>query len=210
MGYVYILVNVSMPGLVKIGKTERTVDQRASELFTTGVPKPFEIAFVLFSEAYERLENEIHSELAESRVNPQREFFRCEVHKAIELLEELHAGHQAPEENLFQIFEKELKDSRTRNAAVVKIFSHLTNHRNSLDEMLPLLVYVVESKDWHDRDYAKEKAIEWLEKTQDPTAAEALHRYKQHSPQLIEESKDKNVSTKGAMADLLTWLRSKF
>ena len=37
-GYVYILTNPSMPGLVKVGKTTNTPNQRMSELHSTGVP----------------------------------------------------------------------------------------------------------------------------------------------------------------------------
>jgi len=42
-GIVYVLTNPTMPGLVKIGKTSRdSVMARLSELYTTGVPLPFE------------------------------------------------------------------------------------------------------------------------------------------------------------------------
>ena len=44
-GYVYILTNPSMPGLVKVGKTTTTPNQRMSELHSTGVPTPFELEF---------------------------------------------------------------------------------------------------------------------------------------------------------------------
>ncbi|MXV74832.1 GIY-YIG nuclease family protein, partial [Candidatus Poribacteria bacterium] len=185
VGYVYILVNTSMPGLVKVGKTRGTASERARGLYTTGVPEPFEVAFELISEEYERLESEIHSALVECRVNPHREFFKCSVDKAIEVLKDLHAKHQAPEESLFYTLHRELKDSHTKNAAVLRLFSHLTTHQDSLDEMLPLLVYVVESQDWHDKDYAKEEAIEWLKKTQDPIAIQALCRYEKRDPQHI-------------------------
>ncbi len=41
-GYVYVLMNSSMRGLVKIGKTEREPEERAKELSaSTGVPTPF-------------------------------------------------------------------------------------------------------------------------------------------------------------------------
>ena len=45
-GYVYVLVNSSLPGLVKVGKTTRLPSERAGELSAvTGVPTPFIVAF---------------------------------------------------------------------------------------------------------------------------------------------------------------------
>ena len=42
-GIVYLLTNPCMPGIVKIGKTSRTdLQNRMKELYTTGVPVPFE------------------------------------------------------------------------------------------------------------------------------------------------------------------------
>jgi hypothetical protein len=49
-GYVYILVNHSMVGLLKIGRTVRDSRARARELSTTGVPTPFQVAFEVFSD----------------------------------------------------------------------------------------------------------------------------------------------------------------
>lgn len=41
-GHVYILINANMPGLLKIGMTERTPEERARELSAgTGVSSPF-------------------------------------------------------------------------------------------------------------------------------------------------------------------------
>ncbi len=46
-GIVYILTNPAMPNLVKIGMTTRLeVGIRMSELYTTGVPVPFECSFL--------------------------------------------------------------------------------------------------------------------------------------------------------------------
>ena len=45
-GIIYVLTNPAMSGLVKIGKTSRaSVDQRLNELYSTGVPVPFECVF---------------------------------------------------------------------------------------------------------------------------------------------------------------------
>lgn len=68
MGYVYILQNDSMPGLLKIGKTARNSRERAKELSkSTGVPTPFRVVFDLSSDRYEILEREVHSKLARYR-----------------------------------------------------------------------------------------------------------------------------------------------
>lgn len=43
IGIVYVLSNRAMPGLVKIGMTTRPeLDTRLKELYTTGVPVPFD------------------------------------------------------------------------------------------------------------------------------------------------------------------------
>lgn len=77
-GYVYILINEYMPGIVKIGKTTRTVEQRAFELFQTGVPAPFEIAKAVLSPDCDYLEQQIHGILEKYRISNSREFFRLD------------------------------------------------------------------------------------------------------------------------------------
>ena len=45
-GLVYVLTNSGMPGMVKIGMTQRAdLEQRMKELYGTGVPVPFECAY---------------------------------------------------------------------------------------------------------------------------------------------------------------------
>ncbi|HAV1590939.1 TPA: GIY-YIG nuclease family protein [Enterobacter hormaechei subsp. xiangfangensis] len=85
-GYVYILINSSMPGLIKIGRTLRDSRMSARELFSTGVPTPFQVAFELFAEQHEALEAMVHNELNDFRVNAAREFFRYPLDKAVALL----------------------------------------------------------------------------------------------------------------------------
>jgi len=38
IGYVYIMVNVAFPDLIKIGRTTKSAFKRATELYTTGTP----------------------------------------------------------------------------------------------------------------------------------------------------------------------------
>ena len=83
---VYILTNPSMPGLIKIGKTEKTAHERAEELYTTGVPEPFSIAYSIPSQYPETLEDILHKKFKQYRINKDREFFRYSADKVIEWL----------------------------------------------------------------------------------------------------------------------------
>ena len=83
-GFVYVMTNASMPGIVKIGKTERLPAVRARELFTTGVPVPFKVEFAIFSTDACQLELAVHDELEDFQVSRIREFFRLESSEAIE------------------------------------------------------------------------------------------------------------------------------
>jgi len=85
-GFVYIMINYSMPGLVKIGKTAIDSKSRAKQLRTTGVPTPFEVAFEIYTKDQSRLEKEIHSKLKLFRVDNKREFFKYPLDEAIKEL----------------------------------------------------------------------------------------------------------------------------
>ena len=89
-GYVYILTNEAMPGLVKIGKTTRDPASRALELHQTGVPFPFTVALSVFAPDCHELERAVHADLNDCRVRPDREFFRCDFHTADRSLVNCH------------------------------------------------------------------------------------------------------------------------
>ena len=84
-GYIYILINQSMPGLVKVGFTTRSLEKRLEELNTTGIPMPFQIgaAFAVFDP--KKCESKIHEILKKYRLNNNREFFKIELLQVIEL-----------------------------------------------------------------------------------------------------------------------------
>lgn len=84
-GYVYVLSNPSMPGIVKVGRSIYGGRHRAKELYKsiTGVPAPFRVEFEILIDDHSLLERRIHEKLASARVNNAREFFRCDVDEAI-------------------------------------------------------------------------------------------------------------------------------
>ncbi len=87
-GIIYVLTNPAMPGIVKIGKTSRgSVDARLNELYSTGVPVPFECAFAGRVADETKTEKAFHLAFGPYRLNPKREFFQIEPEQAIALLE---------------------------------------------------------------------------------------------------------------------------
>ena len=87
-GIVYVLTNPAMPGLVKIGKTTRgSIDARLNELYSTGVPVPFECAFAARVTDEAKVESAFHRAFGPYRLNLRREFFQIEPEQAIALLE---------------------------------------------------------------------------------------------------------------------------
>jgi len=86
-GIVYILTNPAMPNLVKIGMTTRMeVGTRMSELYTTGVPVPFECSFAGKVTDVKKVERAFHKAFGPYRINPNREFFEIEDAQAIDYL----------------------------------------------------------------------------------------------------------------------------
>ncbi|AGH30752.1 MULTISPECIES: GIY-YIG nuclease family protein [unclassified Sulfitobacter] len=87
-GYVYVLSNPSMPGLVKIGRTIRCVNGRANELYQTGVPTPFRVDYSILSPNCEELEIRAHEKFQSFRVNEAREFFNAPYRDVAQYLED--------------------------------------------------------------------------------------------------------------------------
>jgi hypothetical protein len=88
--FIYILENESLPGIVKIGRTEREVAERVKELSSaTGVPTEFTVFRKYVVEDSITAERKIHERLAEFRVSDNREFFKLSADEAASFLEEM-------------------------------------------------------------------------------------------------------------------------
>lgn len=126
-GFVYVLINQSLPECVKIGKTTRDPAARAAELSAaTGIPTPFMVAYEAFFTDCDYAESFIHSVLEESgvRINGNREFFSLTAPQAINVLIQVHSmlesspnsknecnDHETHDENFQDIdFEYNLKN----------------------------------------------------------------------------------------------------
>ena len=61
MKTVYILTNDSMPGIIKIGWTDNSVEQRRKELDKTGTPLPFTCYFAKRVDDPRLVESNLHA-----------------------------------------------------------------------------------------------------------------------------------------------------
>lgn len=79
-GFVYVLGHHCMPGVYKVGFTERSPHARMEELSrSTSIPCEFNLICYAEYENAREVEQEIHSLLNDVRVSPNREFFKCDL-----------------------------------------------------------------------------------------------------------------------------------
>ena len=99
---VYVLANPAMPGIVKIGMTDRPdVERRMAELYTTGVPLPFDC--VVAREIQDReaveIERALHTAFGPNRINRSREFFQLEPEQVEVLLRVMPGRDVTPQDS---------------------------------------------------------------------------------------------------------------
>jgi hypothetical protein len=88
-GYVYLLINYSMPGLAKVGRTDRAPSTRIDELSgATGVPTPFHLVFDILVPDAAQAESLLHAALEAKgyRTSPNREFFSAPLHEVVKMM----------------------------------------------------------------------------------------------------------------------------
>ena len=99
---VYVLTNPAMPGIVKIGMTDRPdVQRRMGDLYTTGVPLPFDcvIAREIEDRQAAEIERALHTAFGPNRVNPSREFFQVEPEQVEVLLRVMPGRDVTPQDD---------------------------------------------------------------------------------------------------------------
>jgi len=99
METIYILTNEAMPNLIKIGYTTRDdLNTRIKELYTTGVPLPFEIYYACLVDDAKKTEKILHQLFQENRINNNREFFQINPDKVKLALSLINPINITPEE----------------------------------------------------------------------------------------------------------------
>lgn len=111
-GWVYIIINEAMPGLIKVGYSLRDPKIRAQELDNTGSPFSYEVAYEGLVMNPAEIESITHQQLEKLRAG--KEWFRCSIKEAIDNIKdaadevlfentyvnlEIHEENHRPERN---------------------------------------------------------------------------------------------------------------
>lgn len=86
-GWVYVITNDAMPGLVKVGFTMKDPQLRAKELNHTGSPSPYSVKFDVLVDGPRDIEQRVHAKLRGQREG--KEWFRCSVADAVAAIEQV-------------------------------------------------------------------------------------------------------------------------
>lgn len=133
-GYIYCFSNPSMPGILKVGMTERTPEARLSEANASDTwrpPTPYKIEFAKKVSNPSQKEKTLHilMEQYTERIHPRREFFRIsleEVRKFFDLMdgemwvESREENEEEEEEEEKEKEEEEEEDTSSESASRVK------------------------------------------------------------------------------------------
>ena len=84
---VYIFINPAFPEIIKIGRTNGSINKRMQDLSSaTGVPMPFECFYAAEVANCVEIEAKMHRIFAQYRIDPKKEFFTVDPYTAKEVL----------------------------------------------------------------------------------------------------------------------------
>ena len=134
VGFLYVLINPSIPGLAKVGKTTRSPSDRVTELSSaSGVPSPFVLAYQQPVSDCDSAEIWVHRELERQgyRHASNREFFNAPLHEIVKIVAQA-------EEITAHLDAETSADGAT---------SSENNQRNTADELFELATQYAEGTD---------------------------------------------------------------
>jgi hypothetical protein len=91
-----------MPSYVKIGTTTRSIEMRMRDLYTTGLPVPFECHYAAVVDVNKNVEKRIHRAFDTFRVNKNREFFEIEADAAADIIRLVEIKDVTPTESIVE------------------------------------------------------------------------------------------------------------
>jgi hypothetical protein len=111
MGFVYLLTHDAMPDLVKIGKTDTSVEERMRSLNNTAVPFGFKCFYAAEVEDSADVERRLHQAFGDSHVG--KEFFEIHPIRVKHVLEMVAIDDATPREEI--VADKEEEEQMLRN-----------------------------------------------------------------------------------------------
>lgn len=100
---IYILVNESMPGYVKIGRTSTNLEQRIRDLSaSTSIPIPFTCFYACTVKDAQFVEHQLHDAFDNNRTNPRREFFLIAPERVVSALKLAEIENITPKKDLVE------------------------------------------------------------------------------------------------------------
>ncbi|MCZ4273340.1 GIY-YIG nuclease family protein [Maritalea porphyrae] len=99
---VYVLTNEAMPGFIKVGTTKKPILKRMKELYSTGVPVPFECHYAAIVDESKNVERRIHRAFEKLRINKNREFFEIDPEAAADIIRLVEIEDATPQEDFVE------------------------------------------------------------------------------------------------------------
>ncbi|MHB8088851.1 MAG: GIY-YIG nuclease family protein [Anaerolineaceae bacterium] len=100
-GWIYVITNKAMPGLVKIGYSTKDPFLRAKEFDGTGTPHPYNVIYDALVLEPREIEQKVHSILKDKREG--KEWFRCSIKDSIKAIRSASIDRQIIETTDHQI-----------------------------------------------------------------------------------------------------------
>lgn len=144
-GYIYCFVNESMPGICKIGMTERTPVDRLKEANCAGTwrpPTPYTCVYAERVNNALKVERLVHKELGEQgkRISLKSEFFKTDVNEVKRIVESVLARNNMSEEST------ERDESRKERKKVTKSYAQW--YEQHLEDGQEIRHIIGETKIW--------------------------------------------------------------
>src|SRR3989339_295806 len=102
---IYILINEAMPGYVKIGMTNNSLEERIRSLDTTSVPLPFECFYAAIVKNAREVEKLLHDTFLDHRVRSNREFFEVSPERVVSALRLAEIENVTPKKDYVETIE---------------------------------------------------------------------------------------------------------
>ena len=115
---VYVITNKAMPDYIKIGTTRRPIQQRMRDLYTSGIPVPFECHYAALVETSKNVEKRMHRAFDRYRVNKNREFFEIEPDAAADIIRMVAIKEITPEGDIIESSDDKVAIAQLEKRAV--------------------------------------------------------------------------------------------